>query len=223
MKGKIKAILFDLDGTIIDTAPEMVQILYEMLKLYKYPLPSYKLARSYVSKGSFKLIQLGFPNKSNECLLELQRQYLELYVSKNCADSKFFPNIRELLLLLTKKNIPWGIVTNKPKQTATPLVKKLNIINKAACIIFGDTLSLRKPNSAQLILASKKMSISTDEIVYIGDALNDIKAGKSAGMHTILAGYGYIEDDEDLKSWNADSIVLHTSDLTKKIFNLLNR
>ena len=221
MKGKIKAILFDLDGTIIDTAPEMVQILYEMLKLYKYPLPSYKLARSYVSKGSFKLMQLGFPNKSNECLLDLQRQYLELYVS-NCDDSKFFPNIRELLLLLTKKNIPWGIVTNKPKQTAAPLVKKLNIINKAACIIFGDTLSLRKPNSAQLILASKKMSISTDEIVYIGDALNDIKAGESAGMYTILAGYGYIEDDEDLKSWNADSIVLHTSDLTKKIFNLLN-
>ena len=221
MKGKIKAILFDLDGTIIDTAPEMVQILYEMLKLYKYPLPSYKLARSYVSKGSFKLMQLGFPNKSNECLLDLQRQYLELYVS-NCDDSKFFPNIRELLLLLTKKNIPWGIVTNKPKQTAVPLVKKLNIINKAACIIFGDTLSLRKPNSAQLILASKKMSISPDEIVYIGDALNDIKAGKSAGMHTILAGYGYIEDDEDLKSWNADSIVFHTSDLTKKIFNLLN-
>ena len=222
MKGKIKAILFDLDGTIIDTAPEMVQILYEMLKLYKYPLPSYKLARSYVSKGSFKLMQLGFPNKSNECLLDLQRQYLELYVS-NCDDSKFFPNIRELLLLLTKKNIPWGIVTNKPKQTAVPLVKKLNIINNAACIIFGDTLSLRKPNSAQLILASKKMSISTDEIVYIGDALNDIKAGKSAGMYTILAGYGYIEDDEDLKSWNADSIVFHTSDLTKKIFNLLNR
>ena len=221
MKRKIKAILFDLDGTIIDTAPEMVQILYEMLKLYKYPLPSYKLARSYVSKGSFKLMQLGFPNKSNECLLDLQRQYLELYVS-NCDDSKFFPNIRELLLLLTKKNIPWGIVTNKPKQTAAPLVKKLNIINKAACIIFGDTLSLRKPNSAQLIFASKKMSISPDEIVYIGDALNDIKAGKSAGMHTILAGYGYIEDDEDLKSWNADSIVLHTSDLTKKIFNLLN-
>ena len=221
MKGKIKAILFDLDGTIIDTAPEMVQILYKMLKLYKYPLPSYKLARSYVSKGSFKLMQLGFPNKSNECLLDLQRQYLELYVS-NCDDSKFFPNIRELLLLLTKKNIPWGIVTNKPKQTAAPLVKKLNIINKAACIIFGDTLSLRKPNSAQLILASKKMSISPDEIVYIGDALNDIKAGKAAGMHTILAGYGYIEDDEDLKSWNADSIVLHTSDLTKKIFNLLN-
>ena len=222
MKGKIKAILFDLDGTIIDTAPEMVQILYEMLKLYKYPLPSYKLARSYVSKGSFKLMQLGFPNKSNECLLALQRQYLELYVS-NCDDSKFFPNIRELLLLLTKKNIPWGIVTNKPKQTAAPLVKKLDIVNKAACIIFGDTLSLRKPNSAQLILASKKMSISTDEIVYIGDALNDIKAGKSAGMYTILAGYGYIEDDEDLKSWNADSIVFHTSDLTKKIFNLLNR
>ena len=221
MKGKIKAILFDLDGTIIDTAPEMVQILYEMLKLYKYPLPSYKLARSYVSKGSFELMQLGFPNKSNECLLDLQRQYLELYVS-NCDDSKFFPNIRELLLLLTKKNIPWGIVTNKPKQTAAPLVKKLNIINNAACIIFGDTLLLRKPNSAQLIFASKKMSISPDEIVYIGDALNDIKAGKSAGMHTILAGYGYIEDDEDLKSWNADSIVLHTSDLTKKIFNLLN-
>ena len=221
MKGKIKAILFDLDGTVIDTAPEMVQILYEMLKLYKYPLPSYKLARSYVSKGSFKLMQLGFPNKSNECLLDLQRQYLELYVS-NCDDSKFFPNIRELLLLLTKKNIPWGIVTNKPKQTAAPLVKKLNIINNAACIIFGDTLSLRKPNSAQLIFASKKMRISPDEIVYIGDALNDIKAGKSAGMHTILAGYGYIEDDEDLKSWNADSIVLHTSDLTKKIFNLLN-
>jgi phosphoglycolate phosphatase len=222
MKGKIKAILFDLDGTIIDTAPEMVQILYEMLKLYKYPLPSYKLARSHVSKGSFKLMQLGFPNKSNECLLDLQRQYLKLYAS-NCDDSKFFPNIRELLLLLSKKNIPWGIVTNKPKQTAAPLVKKLNIINKAACIIFGDTLSLRKPNSAQLILASKKMSISPDEIVYIGDALNDIKAGKSAGMHTILAGYGYIEDDADLKSWNADSIVLHTSDLTKKIFNLLNR
>ena len=221
MKGKIKAILFDLDGTIIDTAPEMVQILYEMLKLYKYPLPSYKLARSYVSKGSFKLMQLGFPNKSNECLLDLQRQYLELYVS-NCDDSKFFPNIRELLLLLTKKNIPWGIVTNKPKQTAAPLVKKLNIINNAVCIIFGDTLSLRKPNSAQLIFASKKMSTSPDEIVYIGDALNDIKAGKAAGMRTILAGYGYIEDDEDLKSWNADSIVLHTSDLTKKIFNLLN-
>ena len=123
MKGKIKAILFDLDGTIIDTAPEMVQILYEMLKRYKHPLPSYKLARSYVSKGSFKLIQLGFPNKSNENLHELQRQYLELYASKNCADSKFFPNIHELLLLLTKKNIPWGIVTNKPKQTAAPWLK----------------------------------------------------------------------------------------------------
>jgi phosphoglycolate phosphatase len=208
------AILFDLDGTLVDTAPDMVAVLLGMQKDHGLTQLSYDLARSHVSNGAVGLIRLAFPEADDAQKDELRQEYLDRYETAVCVDSMLFPGLGELLDTLDVEGRPWGVVTNKPMRLTEPLLEGLGLGSRAACSISGDTIPQRKPDPAPLLLASQQIGIPSEKTVYIGDSVRDIAAGRAAGMFTIAASYGYITADDDPGSWEADLIAGDTRELT---------
>jgi len=209
-----EAILFDLDGTLIDTAPDMVAVLLAMLDSEgRDPIP-YATARSTVSNGSAALIRLGFPDASEDEQERLRHEYLDRYEQSVCVHSTIFAGLEPLLDQFDNNNVPWGVVTNKPSRMTEPLLKALGLGNRAACQISGDTLPERKPHPAPLLLASEQTGVAPTGCVYVGDAARDIEAGQAAGMYTVAAAYGYITSDDDAATWNADMIANNVQELT---------
>lgn len=205
MQGK-NAVLFDLDGTLVDTAPDMVRILAEMLQAYGEPSLPYDLVRSVVSNGSLGLVQLGFPRLDVDRHRELQAEYLDRYEADVCRDSLVFPGLDDCLDLLDDSEISWGIVTNKPKRMTSLLLRALDIDRRAACVVSGDTLPERKPHPAPLLHGAEIAGIRPADTIYVGDAARDIEAGRAAGMATVAAGYGYIVDGDAACDWGADAV-----------------
>jgi phosphoglycolate phosphatase len=216
------AILFDLDGTLVDTAPDMVAVLLGMQKDHGLTQLSYELARSHVSNGAIGLVRLAFPEADEAQKEELRQEYLDRYENAVCVDSMLFPGLGELLDALDVEGRPWGVVTNKPMRMTEPLLEGLGIGSRAACSISGDTIPQRKPDPAPLLLASQQIGIPSEKTVYIGDSVRDIDAGRAAGMFTIAASYGYITADDDPGTWEADLIAGDTRELTHFLLKGVN-
>jgi len=198
-----KAVLFDLDGTLIDTAPDMIHALKSVLdNNHTNTLVSDENLSKYVSDGSIGLINLVFPNKNVEEIQCLQTQFLDIYEKNLSNGSKIFPHLDDLLFFLKDNHINWGIVTNKPTRLTLQLLNYLNLY--CPFVVCGDTLRDRKPSPKPLLIASKLMNIDPVNIIYVGDAKRDIEAGRLASMRTISADYGYIKDEDDPKKWDAD-------------------
>tara|TARA_Y100001980_G_C14471312_1_gene251423 strand:+ start:54 stop:725 length:672 start_codon:yes stop_codon:yes gene_type:complete len=211
-----KAFLFDLDGTLIDTAPDMIHALKSVLdNNYTNTQISDETLRKYVSDGSIGLINLVFPNKNNEEIQRLQSQFLDIYEKNLSNESRIFPHLDDLLVFLKDNHFMWGIVTNKPTRMTLQLLNCLGIY--CPFVVCGDTLRDRKPSPKQLLIASKLMNIDPINIMYVGDAKRDIDAGRLANMKTVSADYGYIKDGDDPKSWNADICVKSPLILNKMI------
>ena len=211
------AVLFDLDGTLVDTAPDMVRVLLELMENEGREPLDYQLVRSQVSNGAAGLISLGFADVSAETHERLRLEYLQRYEKTVCVDSVLFPGLPELLDHFDESELPWGIVTNKPARMTEPLLRALGIAARAACMISGDTIPQRKPDPAPLFLASEKIGVHPARSVYVGDAARDIEAGRAAGMYTIGVEYGYIARDDDPASWNADEQVAGTEELAHRL------
>ena len=216
------AVLFDLDGTLVDTAPDMVAVLQYLQREHGLDPVPYELARSNVSNGAFGLLTLGFPGIDIEIGGDLHQQYLERYAEVICEESRIFSGLSELLDQLDEMGCPWGVVTNKPHQLTAPLLAALELADRSACMISGDTLSVRKPDPAPLLLACDVVGVDPEESIYIGDAERDIEAGQRAGMATIAAGYGYITADDDPREWDADVIATTTEELTQIVLKAVN-
>lgn len=216
------AILFDLDGTLIDTAPDMVAALHGMQKEQGLALLPYDLARSQVSNGALGLIRLAFPEADEAQTKQLHQAYLERYADAVCVESTLFPDLDGLLDKLDAGGRPWGVVTSKPMRMTEPLLASLGLSARAACAISGDTLPQRKPHPAPLLLASQQIGVPAEKTVYVGDAVRDIEAGRAAGMFTIAASYGYITDDDDPGTWDADLIAGDTLELTRYLLKGVN-
>ena len=216
------AILFDLDGTLVDTAPDMVAVLLGMQKDHGLALVPYDLARSHVSNGAVGLIRLAFPEADDALMKQLHQEYLDRYENAVCVDSTLFPELGDLLDELDALSRPWGVVTNKPMRMTDPLLAGLGLSSRAACSISGDTLPQRKPDPAPLLLASQQIGVPSEKTVYVGDAVRDIEAGRAAGMFTIAATYGYITDDDDPGTWEADLIAGDTRELTHYLLKGVN-
>lgn len=201
------AVLFDLDGTLLDTAPDMVAAL-NLLRMEQGldPLPHAR-ARNEVSNGSAGLLRLGFPGAGLDRLQELQRRFLDIYAARLSEATVLFPGMAEVLHAIEARQLHWGIVTNKPGWLTEPLLAALGLHQRSACTVSGDTLPERKPHPAPLLHALAALRLTADRAVYVGDAPRDIEAGRAAGMRTILAGYGYLDAGKDLTGWGADRII----------------
>jgi len=205
---KITTVLFDLDGTLLDTAPDLGFALNETLKNnHRSPLP-YETIRPVASHGAKGLIQLGFNiTEADPDFEKLRQEFLEIYQQHICVQTKMFPGISEVLNYLTKNNLPWGIVTNKPGWLTDPLLTKLNLPFHPGCVVSGDTVNNRKPHPEPMLYACDLLQCNPQECVYIGDAERDIQAGENANMHTLIALYGYISKDEYPETWGADAMI----------------
>lgn len=216
------SVFFDLDGTLVDTAPDMVAILQRLQQEHGIDPVSYDLGRSYVSNGAVGLLSLGFPGLEIQPGDDLHQHYLELYAEAICVDSRIFVGLDHLIDQLDEMGCPWGVVTNKPTQLTLPLLTALGLADRSACMVSGDTLSVRKPDPAPILLACDIAGVDAQTSIYIGDAERDIEAGQRAGMATIAAGYGYITADDDPREWDADVIAMTTEELTQIVLNAVN-
>lgn len=220
--GGFEAVFFDLDGTLVDTAPDMVDVLLRMQDRHRQDPSSFELARNQVSNGTAGLLRLGFPNADEDELQALNVEFLDNYSNALCIRSDLFPPLRELLDTLQKQELPWGIVTNKPERMTKPLLQQLGIADDACCTVSGDTLTERKPHPEPLLHAARLAGVPPGKCVYVGDAARDIEAGKAAGMATIAVGYGYITPDDDPGIWGADGFVADTMALVKLLLRAVN-
>ena len=217
MNGHKKAVLFDLDGTLIDTAPEMhlaVNVLLEEEGLK--PLP-YESVRPHVSNGVMGIFKNIFEDNPQFGGRRFHR-YLDIYDDHLGIHAKTFPGIDEVLSAIEDLGINWGIVTNKSKRFAKPLLRKLKLLKRASCLVCGDTTNNLKPdpepiNHALSLLQTK----NTKGSFYIGDSKKDVDAARAAGIISIACTYGYITNDTEPKNWNADFYVGHALEILSVI------
>lgn len=208
-------ILFDLDGTLIDTAPDFIAAVNQLrTQRGLSPLPSaLQLAvRLAVTDGIKAITQAGFELMPEEDSA-LSQQLLETYQQNLGISAKPFPGIEALLNLLDAHQIQWGIVTNKQARFTEPLLERLGLIHRAACIVSGDTTAYAKPHPAPLLHACTQMTVLPKQCIYIGDAKQDILAGQAAGMTTVVALFGYIRDPALAREWGAHHYVSHPDEI----------
>lgn len=210
----IKAVLFDLDGTFADTAPDLAAALNQVLAEENLDLLAYDVIRPVVSHGGAALIKLGF-NISEEHLdfERLKERLLELYKNNISVHTRLFDGMETLLTRLKKKQIIWGIVTNKPSWLTEPLLQQLGYMDKAAIVVSGDTTKERKPHPEPLFYACREIACQPSDCLYVGDAERDIIAGNEAGMVTLTALFGYIEKQDTPELWGADAMIEHPQDI----------
>lgn len=208
-------ILFDLDGTLLDTAPEFEYALRQTLQEEKQNASlSSQAIRSAVNDGIHGLIVLGFNIHADHHRYEIIKNcLLTHYFNQLGQHSVLFPGIMECLLHLNHHQIPWGIVTNKPEKFTLPLVNNIPDLCGAQIIVSGDTLEHAKPHPAPLQYACKKMKLNPNETLYVGDAQRDMQAARAAGMPCVLATYGYLSPNDSPYSWRANYHIDHADQL----------
>ncbi len=214
----INTILFDLDGTLVDTAPDLGHALnLQLIKHGKPPLAHEKI-RPYASHGSRGLIGLGFgitPKDDN--FIAMRDEYLSIYDTVFTRSPVLLEGIAELLQVIESKQLNWGIVTNKPRRFTQGLIESMGLHQRAACVVSGDDAPQPKPSPATLLLACSQVGVRPEQCIYVGDAERDIQAGKSAGMKTAVALFGYIDVTDKPEEWGADALIDVPNDLLKII------
>ncbi len=210
----LKAVFFDLDGTLLDTAEDLGNALNSVLiRHQKSPMPQARL-RDHVSNGAAALIRLGFGlDDSAEEFASLRQQLLDAYAEDLASHTRPFTGIEALIEQLANNNIAWGIATNKPAVYAEPLMEYFSFASEPVALICPEHVKIRKPDPEALTLACDHAKCKTSEAIYIGDHLRDIQCGTNAGMPTIAVGYGYIIDNDDHRSWQATHTVDHAEEI----------
>ena len=201
------AVLFDLDGTLLDTAPDMIGALNAICAEEGADAVAYHLARPLVSNGAVGLLRLAFPGFDPLQDTSLHRRYLERYAQRLAVETRIFPHLEGLLDELEAAAVPWGVVTNKPQHLTEPLMAALGLHLRSACTVSGDTLPQRKPHPRPVLFALERMAASPAESIYVGDARRDIESGRAAGTVTVAVRYGYVEPGQDPARWGADYVV----------------
>ncbi len=211
---KINTVLFDLDGTLIDTAPDMAAALDVLCDEEQQTRIPFDNVRPLVSNGSVALVTLAFGDELDSATLDrLKNRYLEIYQNGLAVHSQLFDEMGNLLEQLEQKNIKWGVVTNKPGWLTEPLMETLGLHKRAACIVSSDSTVNRKPHPEPMFYACELADSKPSECIYVGDARRDIEAGQNAGMKTIIAEYGYIGAWENTDEWQADYSIQSPSQL----------
>lgn len=206
----IKAVLFDLDGTLIDTAPDLAAALNQILVEEEMEPLALEVIRPHVSQGALALIKLGFDAVRKEPEIEpLRLRFLDYYSAHIADHSRLFDGFEAVLNTLENKAIIWGIVTNKPAWLTEPLLQKLELDKRSAVTISADTTAQKKPHPLPLTTAAERINVDCHECLYIGDDPRDVQAGNAAKMITVIAKYGYISENTDLELWQAQHQIDH--------------
>ncbi|RUO44447.1 phosphoglycolate phosphatase [Aliidiomarina taiwanensis] len=203
-----KAILFDLDGTLLDTAADLGFALNLMRLARSLPALSDELTRPLASHGSHGLLSLGFadtyPSADEATQLSYKEEFLAFYAEHVCVNTNWFEGMQETIEALHAKGIATGIVTNKPSRFTMPIVAEFPLLADMQAIVSGDTLPIAKPDPAPILLAAEQLQVAPEHCWYVGDAERDIMAGRAAGMKTFLAEWGYIGQNDRPSAWGAD-------------------
>ena len=214
----IQTVLFDLDGTLLDTAPDLAYALNALRRASHLPELPLEIIKPTVGYGSKSMLKLGFNmDDTHEQYPSLLEAFFNTYDTCLARETALFPGMAEVLAHLEAKNIPWGIVTNKPARFTHLILDALDLSRRSACTICGDTLNERKPHPAPILYACKLLACDPANTVYVGDTATDIMASKAAGSHSLAALYGYIAENDDPYTWEADGYLHAPADLMKWI------
>ena len=209
-----RAVLFDLDGTFADTAPDLSAALNHVRSLHHLPPLPLEVTRLQASHGSAGLLKLGFNAGPDDAEFPALRDAFLAYYSANiCVHTTLFPDMTKLIDILEQRGLPWGIVTNKPHRFTQPLMQALGYAERAACLVSGDTCAHAKPHPAPLLHAAKSIGIAPQNCLYLGDDKRDMDAGQAAGMKSIIALFGYIDPRADINTWQANDSISAPLDL----------
>ncbi|OBS10468.1 phosphoglycolate phosphatase [Acidihalobacter prosperus] len=202
----IRGVLFDLDGTLLDTAPDMAAALNDLRREHGLGALPLAAIRDHVSHGSTAMVRIGFGDGLAEARFEaLRARFLAIYAENLAQQTRLFPGMPEVIDALEVRGLVWGIVTNKPGFLSRPLIEALGLQRRIACLVSGDQLPQRKPHPAPLLHAAADCGLPPGACCYLGDAERDIAAGRAAGMHTLIARWGYIDSDQCPQAWGADA------------------
>jgi 2-phosphoglycolate phosphatase len=214
---RIEGVLFDLDGTLLDSAPDLVGSLnWVRESLSLPPLPVSEMSR-HASKGAVGLLKAGMPEASAECFEGWRIRFLEHYAENSFRHSRLYDGVPELLEMLRQERIPWGIVTNKIESLTLPIIEAADLKSTISCIVCGDTLNESKPHPAPVFLACEILSVQPEAVLFVGDDIRDIQAGNAAGTQTAAVYYGYGSDGLTGEEVSASLRVHHPYDLVELI------
>lgn len=210
-----RAVLFDLDGTLLDTAPDLTAALNHVRRERGVePLPLHEV-RHHVSHGADAVVRAGFPGIGSEEFDLLKTRFLESYRQGICIDSCLFPQFEATLQALERAGIPWGIVTNKAGWLTDPLLQAMSLTHRAGCVVAGDSMPERKPHPRPLLVAAALLHVAPEHCIFVGDAERDIVAARAAGMLALGARFGYLGAHDTPDAWRADGWIDSPSDLLK--------
>jgi N-acetyl-D-muramate 6-phosphate phosphatase len=204
----LRTILFDLDGTLVDTAPDLGLALNLQRERHGLPPLAQELIRPHASHGSRGLLGVGFGLVPEHCDFGVMREeYLDLYDQVFTRSPVLFGGVAELLDTLESEGLSWGVVTNKPRRFTVPLMRALGLDERAACVVSGDDAPQAKPHPGTLLMACQIAEAVPAECIYVGDAERDIQAGHAAGMQTVVALYGYLDEHDRPETWGAETMI----------------
>ncbi len=203
----VQAVLFDLDGTLADSAPDLAAAANALRSARGLEVLPYSVFRPLASQGARGLIRVALGKHPEDAdFIAVRDEFLDTYAASLCVLSHLFDGIPELLQTLESRGLRWGIVTNKFARFTIPFVEAIGLATRAAVVVSGDTTAHSKPHPAPLLHACQEMDIEPSDCIYVGDDLRDIQAGHAAGMRTVAATYGYCEND-DPAAWGADALI----------------
>jgi len=209
-----RVVLFDLDGTLADTAPDLAYVLNLQLRAHGRPELPVGVLRPYVSHGARGMLRAGFRMEAGDAAYPgLRDEFLDLYERNLFRETRLFPGMADLLDGLDQRSIVWGVVTNKLERFTLPLVAALGLSARAGCVIGGDTTARAKPFPDPLLEASRRLGVEPSECSYIGDDERDVQASTAAGMTPVVALYGYLGDGRPPHEWGADAYIEHPLEL----------
>ncbi|QYK07150.1 HAD-IA family hydrolase [Shewanella zhangzhouensis] len=206
-------VLFDLDGTLVDTAPDLVAALNLALDDFGFSKAEQDRMRPIASHGSLALVKAAQPGLEDAVATQVQQALLAHYAKVSGTEAKLFPGMTLLLDHLNSRQIPWGIVTNKAARYARPLLDRLGLAQQCATLISGDTVTRGKPDAAPMLLGASHLGRKAGHLLYLGDAKRDMEAARNAGMVSVLASWGYLSSLDEADDWPIDIHLKQPQDL----------
>jgi phosphoglycolate phosphatase len=217
-KLRVSAVLFDLDGTLVDSAPDLAGAANEMRQARGLPPLPYGALRAWAGSGARGMLAASLQARPDQAgYADLRDEFHDLYEQRLLQETRLFDTIGPLLDALERHGLPWGIVTNKALRFAEPLSRALGLLSRAAVLVGGDSTAHTKPHPAPLLEAARRLGLPPQTCVYVGDDLRDMHAGRAAAMGALAAAWGYLGVDTPIHEWGADFVLEEPRDLLRSL------